>query len=44
MVSTGWERDNTLVRDLELSQAFLIILEMGIWSGLPRKVERRRAA
>ncbi|OQE26113.1 hypothetical protein PENFLA_c007G00928 [Penicillium flavigenum] len=38
-ISKRWERDNTLVRDLELSQAFLIILEMGIWSGLPRKVE-----
>ncbi|KAJ5211093.1 hypothetical protein N7472_001232 [Penicillium cf. griseofulvum] len=38
-VSKRWERDNTLVRDLELSQAFLITLEMGIWSGLPRKVE-----
>ncbi|KAF4962172.1 hypothetical protein FSARC_9746 [Fusarium sarcochroum] len=38
-VSKHWERDNTLVRDLQLSQAFLITLEMGIWSGLPRKVE-----
>ncbi|CAJ0541401.1 Ff.00g080320.m01.CDS01 [Fusarium sp. VM40] len=38
-VAKHWERDNTLVRDLQLTQAFLIILEMGIWSGLPRKVE-----
>ncbi|KAM0562301.1 hypothetical protein ACHAPJ_001988 [Fusarium lateritium] len=38
-VAKHWERDNSLVRDLQLSQAFLITLEMGIWSGLPRKVE-----
>ncbi|RGP75129.1 hypothetical protein FLONG3_5813 [Fusarium longipes] len=38
-VAKHWERDNTLVRDLQLTQAFLIILEMGLWSGLPRKVE-----
>ncbi|KAM0346684.1 hypothetical protein ACHAPU_005397 [Fusarium lateritium] len=38
-VAKHWERDNTLVRDLQLTQAFLITLEMGIWSGLPRKVE-----
>ncbi|KAJ5236994.1 hypothetical protein N7489_007085 [Penicillium chrysogenum] len=35
-ISKRWERDNTLVRDLELSQAFLIILEM---ADSPRKVE-----
>ncbi|KAM0435859.1 hypothetical protein ACHAPT_002750 [Fusarium lateritium] len=34
-----WERDNTMVRDLQLLQAFLINLEVGLWSGLPRKVE-----
>ncbi|KAF4466336.1 zinc finger protein [Fusarium albosuccineum] len=34
-----WEQHNTLVRDLQLSQAFVITLEMGLWSGLPRKVE-----
>ncbi|KAJ4012016.1 hypothetical protein NW752_004411 [Fusarium irregulare] len=38
-VAKHWERDNSLVRDLQLTQAFQIILEMGIWSGLPRKVE-----
>lgn len=27
------------MRDLQLTQAFLITLEMGVWSGLPRKVE-----
>ncbi|KFA51945.1 hypothetical protein S40293_07056 [Stachybotrys chartarum IBT 40293] len=34
-----WEQDNSLVRDLELAQAFLIILEIGLWSGHGRKVE-----
>ncbi|KAG9256746.1 uncharacterized protein F5Z01DRAFT_487176 [Emericellopsis atlantica] len=38
-ISNQWESDNTLVRDLQLSQAFLIILEMGLWSGHSRKVE-----
>ncbi|GKU07071.1 transcription factor [Fusarium langsethiae] len=38
-VAKHWERDNSTVRDLQLTQTFLIILEMGIWSGLPRKVE-----
>ncbi|EWZ95469.1 hypothetical protein FOWG_05372 [Fusarium oxysporum f. sp. lycopersici MN25] len=38
-VAKHWEQDNTLVRDLQLTQAFVITLEMGIWSGLPRKVE-----
>ncbi|KAK3897625.1 hypothetical protein C8A05DRAFT_38811, partial [Staphylotrichum tortipilum] len=34
-----WESDNTLVRNLELTQGFLINLETGLWSGLSRKVE-----
>ncbi|KAK4149407.1 hypothetical protein C8A00DRAFT_46973 [Chaetomidium leptoderma] len=34
-----WERDNSLVRNLELTQAFLINLETGLWSGFSRKVE-----
>ncbi|KAL2194209.1 hypothetical protein P885DRAFT_43475 [Corynascus similis CBS 632.67] len=34
-----WESDNSLVRDLELTQAFLIGLEIGLWSGDGRKVE-----
>ncbi|RSL82384.1 hypothetical protein CEP51_005205 [Fusarium floridanum] len=38
-ISRRWEQNNTLVRDLQLLQAFLINLEVGIWSGLPRKVE-----
>ncbi|KAF4980018.1 hypothetical protein FZEAL_3880 [Fusarium zealandicum] len=38
-ISKLWEHDNTLVRDLQLSQAFLITLEIGLWSGHPRKVE-----
>ncbi|KAJ4162845.1 hypothetical protein NW754_014263 [Fusarium falciforme] len=38
-ISRRWEQNNTLVRDLQLLQAFLITIEVGIWSGLPRKVE-----
>ncbi|KAI9149643.1 Transcription factor 1 [Paramyrothecium foliicola] len=34
-----WERDNSLTRDLELAQAFLIVLEIGLWSGRRRKTE-----
>ncbi|KAG7284546.1 hypothetical protein NEMBOFW57_010924 [Staphylotrichum longicolle] len=34
-----WESDNTQVRNIELTQAFLINLETGLWSGLSRKVE-----
>lgn len=34
-----WENDNTTVRNLELTQAFLINLETGLWSGVGRKVE-----
>ncbi|ETN42943.1 uncharacterized protein HMPREF1541_02101 [Cyphellophora europaea CBS 101466] len=34
-----WERNNTLTRDLELWQAYLIVLEIGLWSGHSRKVE-----
>ncbi|KAH7129185.1 hypothetical protein EDB81DRAFT_950885 [Dactylonectria macrodidyma] len=34
-----WEEDNTMVRDLQISQAFLITLEIGLWSGHNRKVE-----
>ncbi|KAH7002482.1 hypothetical protein EDB80DRAFT_578910 [Ilyonectria destructans] len=34
-----WEEDNTMARDLQLSQAFLLTLEIGLWSGHSRKVE-----
>ncbi|KAK4031276.1 hypothetical protein C8A01DRAFT_21482 [Parachaetomium inaequale] len=34
-----WEADNSMVRNLELTQAFLINLEIGLWSGHSRKVE-----
>ncbi|KAK0617734.1 hypothetical protein B0T14DRAFT_460860 [Immersiella caudata] len=34
-----WEADNSTIRDLELSQAYFIALEIGLWSGLSRKVE-----
>ncbi|RGP60606.1 hypothetical protein FSPOR_10573 [Fusarium sporotrichioides] len=38
-VAKHWDSDNSTVRDLQLTQAFMIVLEMGVWSGLPRKVE-----
>lgn len=38
-VAALWESDNTLTRNLELLQAFLIHLEIGIWSGQSRKIE-----
>lgn len=38
-VAAMWESDNTLTRNLELLQAFLIQLEIGIWSGQSRKIE-----
>ncbi|KAH6844538.1 hypothetical protein B0I37DRAFT_398204 [Chaetomium sp. MPI-CAGE-AT-0009] len=38
-IPTHWEADNTLVRNLELTQAFLINLEIALWSGHSRKVE-----
>ncbi|KAJ2997948.1 hypothetical protein NUW58_g485 [Xylaria curta] len=34
-----WERDNSMTRDLELSQAWTISLETALWSGQSRKVE-----
>ncbi|KAF2111901.1 hypothetical protein BDV96DRAFT_581966 [Lophiotrema nucula] len=34
-----FESDNTLVRDLEMSQAFMLHLEIGLWSGSSRKIE-----
>jgi hypothetical protein len=34
-----YEGDNTLIKDLELQQAFLIDLEIGLWSGNSRKME-----
>lgn len=38
-VSSRWDGNNSLVRDLELLQAFLIYLVIGIWSGHSRKIE-----
>lgn len=38
-VPRQWEQDNTLIRDLQLSQAWIINLEIGLWSGYSRKVE-----
>ncbi|KAL4947827.1 hypothetical protein BDW69DRAFT_199345 [Aspergillus filifer] len=34
-----FEADNTLINDLELQQAFLLSLEIGLWSGNGRKME-----
>ncbi|KAK2601820.1 hypothetical protein QQS21_004603 [Conoideocrella luteorostrata] len=34
-----WEESNIRVRDLELSQCFFMLLKVGLWSGLGRKVE-----
>ncbi|KAL4864251.1 hypothetical protein BDV12DRAFT_201290 [Aspergillus spectabilis] len=36
---TMFEADNTLIRDLELHQAFLLSLEISLWSGNSRKME-----
>ncbi|KAF2798430.1 hypothetical protein K505DRAFT_414368 [Melanomma pulvis-pyrius CBS 109.77] len=38
-IPTTFESDNTLVRDLEMSQAFMLQLEVGLWSGSSRKIE-----
>lgn len=34
-----WEENNTTIRDLELLQAFLLQLELSLWSGHSRKIE-----
>lgn len=36
---TIFESDNTEIRHLELSQAYMITLEIGLWSGNSRKIE-----
>ncbi|KAJ6193592.1 putative C6 transcription factor RegA [Bipolaris maydis] len=36
---TVFEEDNTLIHDLQLQQAFLMHLEIGLWSGNSRKME-----
>jgi hypothetical protein len=38
-VAARWETNNALTRNLELLQAFLIHLEVGLWSGHSRKIE-----
>ena len=38
-IPTRYEADNTLVRDLEMSQAYMMLLEIGLWSGSSRKTE-----
>ncbi|KAF2812726.1 uncharacterized protein BDZ99DRAFT_384075 [Mytilinidion resinicola] len=36
---TVWENNNAEIRDLELAQAFMLQLEIGLWSGNSRKIE-----
>ncbi|KUL88954.1 hypothetical protein ZTR_03446 [Talaromyces verruculosus] len=36
---TLYEADNTLISDLELQQAYLLYLEISLWSGNSRKIE-----
>jgi hypothetical protein len=38
-VGEQWEGNNALTRNIELLQAFLISLEIGLWSGHSRKIE-----
>ncbi|KAK0383847.1 hypothetical protein NLU13_9758 [Sarocladium strictum] len=38
-VGEQWEGNNALTRNIELLQAFLIHLEIGLWSGHSRKIE-----
>ncbi|KAF2648384.1 hypothetical protein K491DRAFT_772062 [Lophiostoma macrostomum CBS 122681] len=38
-IPTIFEADNTLVRDLEMVQAFMLQLEIGLWSASSRKIE-----
>ncbi|KAF2684642.1 hypothetical protein K458DRAFT_34491 [Lentithecium fluviatile CBS 122367] len=38
-IPTVFESDNTMVRDLEMSQSFMLQLEIGLWSGSSRKIE-----
>lgn len=34
-----FENDNSMTRDLEMLQAYLLELDVGIWSGIKRKME-----
>lgn len=38
-IPRAWESNNTETRDLEILQAFFLVIEIGLWSGLSRKVE-----
>ncbi|TLS27676.1 hypothetical protein PpBr36_05021, partial [Pyricularia pennisetigena] len=38
-IPRSWESDNRATRDLELAQAFMINLRIGLWSGDSRKME-----
>ncbi|TVY13643.1 Regulatory protein ADR1 [Lachnellula arida] len=39
VVELQWEQDNTLTRNLQTLQAFVICLDIGLWSGFKRKME-----
>lgn len=38
-IPSCWEEDNSQTRDLQLLQAFLLTLEISLWSGNSRKIE-----
>ncbi|KAL5340412.1 hypothetical protein BJX70DRAFT_396921 [Aspergillus crustosus] len=38
-MSLKYENDNTTIRDLRASQTFLLVLDIGIWSGSGRRTE-----
>jgi hypothetical protein len=39
IIPRAWEQDNSQIRDLQLVQGYFIILEVALWSGIPRKME-----
>ncbi|QDS74296.1 hypothetical protein FKW77_003776 [Venturia effusa] len=38
-LASKFENDNSLIRNLQLKQAFMLALEIGLWSGNSRKIE-----
>jgi hypothetical protein len=39
MTNDQWEEDNSHTRSLQALQAFMIGLDIGLWSGFKRKME-----
>jgi hypothetical protein len=39
IIPTLWEEDNSTTRDLSLLQGYMLLLEIGLWSGNSRKIE-----